>query len=108
MALFIVFSKLPAAAMAIYPFILIKKAVYKKDEILINHEKIHHRQQLELLVIPFYVLYVLNYLLNVLKYKNHHQAYLNIVFEREAFARELEFDYLKNRKFFAWCNYIKN
>lgn len=107
MSLFIVVPKLPAAAMAIYPFILIKKAAYKNDAVLINHEKIHHRQQLELLVFPFYFCYFLHYLFNLIKYKNHHQAYFNIVFEQEAFAEEHSHTYLKHRKIFAWFKWLK-
>lgn len=108
MALFIVFSKLPAAAMAIYPFILIKKAEYRNDDVLTNHEKIHHRQQLELLFIPFYMLYIFNYLFNVIRYRSHHKAYFNIVFEQEAFAKEQEMLYLKHRRIFAWRRWIKH
>ncbi|RZL44792.1 MAG: hypothetical protein EOP00_19015 [Pedobacter sp.] len=106
MPLFIVVPKLPAAAMAIYPFILIKKAAYKNDAVLVNHEKIHHRQQLELMVIPFYVVYFFNYLFNLLKYKNHDKAYFNIAFEREAFAKEHELTYLKNRALFSWFKWL--
>ncbi len=102
MALIVVFSKLPAAAMAIYPFILVKRATYKNDITLINHERIHFKQQLELLILPFYLLYLLNYLVNVFKYKSHQLAYLNIVFEKEAYANENDLGYLYKRKTFAW------
>lgn len=102
MALFVVFTPLPAAAMAIYPFILVKSKHCKKDAVLVNHEKIHHQQQLELLIIPFYLFYLLNYLVNLLIYKSHHQAYLNIVFEREAYANECNLTYLHKRKRYCW------
>lgn len=108
MALFIVVPKLPAAAMAVYPFILIKKAAYKNDLVLVNHEKIHHRQQLELLILPFYIFYLLHYFFNLIKYKSHHQAYLNIAFEREAFAQEHDRTYLKHRKIFEWVKWLKH
>lgn len=106
MAIFVVFSKLPAAAMAIYPFIVIRNKAYKQDKVLIHHELIHFRQQLELLIIPFYILYVLHYLVNRFKYQSHHQAYLNIAFEREAYAKEGDFDYLKTRKIFSWTRWV--
>lgn len=93
--------------MAIYPFILFKKATYKSDPVLVNHEKIHHQQQLELLIVPFYLLYSLHYLFNLAKYKNHLQAYFNIVFEREAYQNECDLNYLKNRKTFAWIRCLK-
>ena len=107
MALFVTFSKIPAAAMAIYPFILFKREEYKDDLVLVNHEKIHHRQQLELLILPFYIIYLLNYVVNLLRFKSHHQAYLNIVFEKEAYANEQDLHYLTNRKTFAFFKRLK-
>ena len=106
MAVFVVVSKLPAAAMAIYPFIFIKKDAYKHDQILVHHESIHFKQQLELLIIPFYFCYLINYLINFIKYKSHHIAYLNIVFEKEAYANERDLNYLKTRKTFAWIKWL--
>lgn len=97
------FQNSPAAAMAIYPFILLKKPQYKKNSVLINHEKIHHKQQLELLILPFYILYLLSYLVNLIIYLNHHKAYLHIPFEKEAYLNEKNFDYLKSRKMFGWA-----
>lgn len=77
----------------------------KSDMILVNHEKIHFRQQLELLIIPFYILYVLNYLINLIKYKNHNQAYFHIVFEKEAYACDRNLGYLQQRSLFSWIKY---
>jgi len=97
---------LPANGMAIFPFILIKNPSSKQDPILINHEKIHLRQQLELLILPFYFFYFFNYLINFLRYRNHYQAYFNILFEREAFHADKDLGYLKKRKFMAWIGMI--
>ena len=104
--LFLIVARIPANAMAIFPFILLKDKHQKADPVLINHERIHLRQQLELLILPFYLLYLFNYLLNLLRYKNHHRAYFNIVFEREAYTCERKPDYLKTRRFFAWLKYV--
>ncbi|MET4081059.1 hypothetical protein ABIB40_001004 [Pedobacter sp. UYP30] len=101
----LVVKKLPAFGMALFPFILLKSADYKKDTILLNHEKIHLRQQLELLVLPFYVCYLANYLINRLKYKNHYEAYRNIIFEKEAFDNERNLGYLKKRSWFSWAHH---
>jgi len=97
---------LPAAGMALFPFILVKTQKLKTNKTLINHENIHLRQQLELLLIPFYILYLLNYLLNLLYYMNHDKAYRNIVFEREAYSNERNHDYLKTRKFWDWVRFF--
>lgn len=88
--------------MALFPFILIKDKSGINDSILLNHEKIHLRQQLELLVIPFYLLYVLIYLLNRLKYEDHYLAYRGIIFEKEAYLFEKDLNYLRKRRFWAW------
>ena len=99
----IVVSFLKVDGMALFPFILVKKPAFKQDIVLIRHETIHLKQAAELLVIPFYVLYLLNYLLNRLKYKTHHQAYMNIIFEQEAYRHERNSSYLQTRRLWAWC-----
>lgn len=91
----------------LYPFIFIKNPEDKKNSVLINHEKIHLKQQLELLIIFFYVAYVIEYYYHLLKLKNGHQAYLAISFEREAFAHELDLEYLKKRKVWGFWKYLK-
>jgi hypothetical protein len=92
--------------MALYPFILVNHKHLIADAALINHERIHLRQQAELLVIPFYVLYLINYLTNLAIYLNHHKAYLNIVFEREAYTKETDPCYLNSRKLYSWLRYF--
>lgn len=90
------------AGMALYPFILVKRKELKKDEVLIRHEQIHMLQQKELLVLPFYLVNLLCYLYNLVRFRKHHAAYMQIPFEREAYRHENEPDYLKKRKFWAW------
>jgi hypothetical protein len=93
--------------MALFPFILVKKQSMTHDSELIRHETIHLRQAAELLVIPFYVLYLVNYLINRFKYADHHQAYMHIVFEKEAYQQERNSAYLQTRKLYAWTQYLK-
>ncbi|PRY53771.1 DNA phosphorothioation-dependent restriction protein DptG [Arcticibacter pallidicorallinus] len=95
-------ARLPAAGMALFPFILVKRKAYKEDKVLINHEKIHLVQQLELLLIFFYIIYLVHYVINLARYRSHRMAYLNIVFEREAFHMDADLLYLKRRRLFAW------
>jgi hypothetical protein len=97
---------LKVAGMALFPVILISKKRFLHDKVLINHEKIHLKQQAELLVVPFYVLYLLNYLINLALYRRHHTAYMNIVFEREAYANEANIGYINNRKWYNWYHYF--
>jgi hypothetical protein len=99
-------SFLPAAGMAIFPFILIKYPELRRNRQIINHELIHLRQQIELLILPFYVFYTVNYLINLIRYRKHEEAYRNIVFEREAYFNDADYHYLNNRKFFAWIKHF--
>ena len=92
--------------MALFPFVLVKSRKLKHDAVLIRHETIHLNQAAELLVIPFYLLYLFNYLLNWLKYPNHYRAYYEIIFEREAYRNEHDINYLKTRKLWAWRFYF--
>jgi hypothetical protein len=87
---------------ALFPFIILKNNFDKQDKVMINHEKIHIRQQLELLIFPFYILYGLNFLINLIKYKNRELAYRNIIFEKEAYANETNLSYLRNRKLWGF------
>jgi hypothetical protein len=96
-----------ASAIAIYPFILLKSKDLLSNGYIINHEKIHLRQQLELLVLPFYIVYFIEYLVGRIKGMNHFEAYMNISFEKEAFANEKNLNYLKERKFFGFMKYYR-
>jgi hypothetical protein len=92
--------------MAVFPFVLVKYDLDKTNGIFVNHEKIHLKQQKEMLVLPFFIWYFLEYLFRLIQYKNKDLAYRNISFEREAYAKERDFDYLKKRSFFQFLNYI--
>lgn len=90
--------------MAIFPFVLSKRK--RPDKIFLYHESIHFRQQIELGILPFYVWYLLEYLIRLIQFRNRRLAYLNISFEREAYANESDFEYLVNRKFWAFRRYL--
>lgn len=78
-------------AMCLWPFIFVRNEVNFND-VDLNHEKIHWRQQIELLVIPFYIIYLIEWIF---------KEYKNISFEKEAYSNEENLDYLKERKCFA-------
>lgn len=74
-----------------------------------HHERIHLCQQLELLVVPFYLWYVLEYgWFRFLKKQTHSQAYHALRFEREAYAHDDDPDYLLSRPLWAFLNPEKN
>lgn len=91
----------------LWPFIIIKNEKLKEDPVFLNHEQIHLRQQLELLILPFYIWYVIEYAVRLLQYGNSYEAYRNISFEREAYQNEKDLHYLKQRSFLRFLNYIK-
>lgn len=99
------FASLRVDGMALFPFILVQQP--NPDPILLNHERIHLRQQLELGILPFYVGYGLEYLIRRFQYRNHYAAYRNISFEREAFANDQNLTYLKNRPAWQFRRYFR-
>jgi len=92
--------------LAVFPFVIVKYHFDSENKTLVNHEKIHIRQQLELLVLPFFLWYFLEYTVRLLQYKNANLAYRNICFEREAYANEFNVKYLKTRRIFSFLKYL--
>lgn len=82
-------------AMAIFPFIFVRGTKVSKKTL--NHEKIHFAQQKELLIIPFYLIYVIEWAF---------KGYRNISFEKEAYSNEANKDYLQDRKNYSWFKYL--
>jgi hypothetical protein len=73
---------------------------------LINHEKIHLQQQIEMGLILFYVWYLLEFLVRWVQYRHRYRAYLNISFEREAYTNDQNLGYLKTRKTWEFWKYL--
>lgn len=69
---------------------------------LLNHEAIHSAQIREMVYLPFYLLYVLEWLWRLLQTRgNSLEAYCRISFEREAYAHGSDLSYLLRRRRFA-------
>jgi hypothetical protein len=84
------------SAIAIFPFIFIRKE-RRDDQKLINHERIHIRQQIELLFVGFILIYYIEMLF---------KGYRNISFEKEAYENETNLNYLKGKSFWSFSNYF--
>jgi hypothetical protein len=95
-------KRLPASGMTLFPFILIHKKSLPLNEQLLNHERIHLQQQIELLILPFYIWYLAEYICYRLKGKDHKLAYQNIRFEKEAYLHDKDQQYLNKRKRWAF------
>ena len=89
-----------------FPFVLVRYRNAQDYLVLMNHERIHLRQQLELLVLPFFVIYGLDYVVKLIRYRDKNLAYRNVVFEREAYENENDLDYLKSRSFWRFLKYV--
>ncbi len=92
--------------LTVFPFVFIKFDGDRNNEVLIHHEKIHLRQQKEMLILLFYIWYGIEYTYRLFQYRNRNTAYQNISFEREAYAKEADLDYLKSRSFFAFLKFL--
>ena len=89
------FLMMKIRAITIFPFIILRSDA-NPDAVLINHEKIHLRQQIELLVIPFYIWYLFEFYV---------VGYKKVCFEQEAFENQDNLSYLKTRKLFGFIKY---
>ena len=89
--------------MALWPFILVKKGIEVTEQ-LERHEKIHLKQQVEMLLIFFYLWYLLEGGIRWIIYRDFKKAYRNISFEKEAYNHEADAAY--KRKPFAWIRYL--
>ncbi len=65
---------------------------------MLNHERIHCKQQLEWLYVPFMLLYVAEWIVGMIRFRNWGKAYRNISFEREAYAHQNDSDYPAKRR----------
>ncbi len=90
--------------LALCPFVLVKSKTNSKQ--LLNHERIHLRQQLEMGILLFYVWYLIEYGLGLMKYRNRWRAYRNISFEREAYHHDKDLDYLSKRTHWAFWRFV--
>lgn len=89
---------------ALFPFILLRRK--SPNLFLLNHERIHLKQQLELGLVVFYIWYLAEYLIRLARHRKHYLAYLHISFEKEAYHNQGNLDYLKTRTLWAFWKYL--
>lgn len=98
----------------------------KVDEVTINHESIHSEQIKEVmlaLLIPtltltlfngwfilttifsYYIWYLVEWVINLIKFKDWNIAYRNISFEKEAYENQYDKSYISKRELFAFFKY---
>lgn len=89
------------SAINLFGMIFVRHGV-RMNPVLHNHERIHTRQQWEMLIIFFYLWYVVEWLVRWAICHNAHKAYHSIWFEREAYRHERDLHYLEHRHPYAW------
>ena len=87
------------------PFVVCRGKLSEKT---ITHETIHFLQQLEMLFVLQWMLYGLFYVIGRFTKGSWKAAYYGNPFEVEAYANDLDPDYLEERKFWAWTGYVKS
>ena len=92
-------KRLGVAAITLYPYIFFNYPYEEMDQSVINHEFIHIRQIRDLMNkwarplrfmgwLHFYVSYLFEYGVLLVKYKSSGLAYINISYEKEAFENQ--------------------
>ncbi len=72
------------------------------DAVMLNHERIHTAQMKEMGYLLFYIWYVVEWLVHLIRLGNSFEAYRAISFEREAYENERDGGYLRRRKRWGW------
>ena len=93
-------------AITIFPFVFYNGE--KLDESEMRHEMVHLWQQLALVILPFYLLYLFFWLSNLIRYRDKGRAYRNIPFERSAYYLENQQAVTPLRQSFHWLRCLKN
>ena len=92
-------------AINLFGLVFYKKSA-KMTEADFNHERIHTSQMRELLYIPFYIWYGIEYFIRLIRCGNARKAYRGTCFEYEAYKNEKNLDYLKTRKHYCWIKFV--
>lgn len=101
------FFRLPGkpVALAFYPFLVIQKSALgsPQTDVIINHERIHFAQQLESLILFYWVVALIEqiYLRFIVKKKGM-ELYLSRAAEQECYDNMNNLGYLQKRRPFAW------
>jgi len=99
------FPPSPYLAITIFPFVFYNDTLSESD---IRHETVHLWQQAGLLVIPFYLLYLLFWMVNLLRYRDTNRAYREIPFERSAYRLDKTKHLRRSTMAFDWISCIGN
>lgn len=101
------FPKKGYVAISLFGIIFIRKeSKWRFNKVVESHEKIHFAQQREMLFLPFFVWYGVEYIVRLIINKNHMKAYKSISFEKEAYTFQKISNYAECRTPFSWLQYV--
>lgn len=75
------------------------------SQVDLNHERIHTAQMLETLFVGFYLWYLVEWLVQLVRQRDSFRAYRSLHFEREAYQHQDDMDYLHRRRHYAWLRH---
>ena len=90
------------AAMNLFGVIFARAECRPLSATSIRHEAIHTAQMRETGYVFFYIIYIVEYLILLCRYRNADRAYRSVRFEKEAYKYQVAAYYLKYRKKYAW------
>lgn len=93
-------------AITLFPFVFYNGKGLNEREL--RHETVHLWQQVALLLVGFYLLYLLFWLAGLLRYRNAERAYRSIPFERSAYLLEAQSGARPSVQAFHWLKCFKN
>lgn len=94
-------------AISLFGIVFIRKEYkWRFNKVVENHEKIHFKQQMEMLFVFFFLWYAIEYLVRLAIYKNHKKAYKSISFEKEAYTFQKINDYSRIRPLYSWTQFV--
>jgi len=102
------------SAINLYPFptyTRMSNSMKRISDNTIRHEMIHTMQAKEMLILPYYLWYFLEWLVKLLvvvitRRKGDNVAYKSISFEQEAYYNSENLNYGKERKWYGWIKYV--
>ena len=104
--IWIIVKRLPfgSNALTLFPFVFYKKKADCQE--LRTHEIIHLYQQMEMLVFPFYIWYLIEWCYRRYQGRTWMDAYRNISFEQEAYTYDYLSDYIQIREMYFWKKFL--
>lgn len=93
------------SAVNVFGIIFVRSEAYPLSATDLHHEQIHTRQMQELAFVPFYMLYLVEWIFRSIRHRSFIQGYYNISFEREAYGNQNNIHYLQHRPHWGFLKY---